>query len=515
MDKPVALPKRASGILLHPTSLAGRHGIGDLGQPAYRFANFLAACDQSFWQVLPLGPPAYGNSPYQCLSSMAGNPLLVSLEILVEEGWLSQSDLKGAPRFPEGIVDFGKVIPFKQNLLKKAARNFAREASGSGESAFEEFCLSKKNWLDLFAEFMALKDANGGAAWTEWKRRSHPDSPDVYAHKFIQFKFFEQWHSLRNYCHDRGIEIIGDVPIFVAHDSVDVWANPEVFDLDKDGNQRAVAGVPPDYFSATGQLWGNPLYRWDVLARNNYAWWTERVRAAFELVDVVRLDHFRGFEKYYAVPAAATTAIDGKWLPGPGSALFEALEESLGALRIIAEDLGFITPEVERLREQFGFPGMRVLQFAFGNDSQADKFKPYNYEKNCVVYTGTHDNDTAVGWFASSGARDSTRTADQIRAERQFALDYLNSDGRQIHWDFIRAALSSVANTAIIPLQDVLGLGSEARMNLPASIGNNWTWRIQKEQLKPEMGERLLKMTKIYGRSREKRETGKQIFATD
>lgn len=497
------LARRGSGILLHPTSLPSRFGIGDLGKSAYQFADFLAATGQSFWQILPLGPPGYGNSPYQCLSSMAGNPLLVSLEKLAEEGWILKEELKQAPPFPDASVDFDKVIPFKQQRLKKAAQTFAKKASKDKIAEFKDFCSSKEAWLDPFAEFMAFKDANRGVAWTQWKKRSHPDPADVQVHKFTQFKFFQQWNELKQYCHQHGIVIIGDVPIFVAHDSVDVWADPELFNLDADGNPRTVAGVPPDYFSATGQLWGNPLYRWELMAGSRYAWWIERVRATFEMVDLVRLDHFRGFEKYYAIPGGASTAIHGEWIEGPGAALLNALEEALGPLNFIAEDLGLITPEVEHLREQFGFPGMRILQFAFGNDSQADKFKPYNYVRNCVVYTGTHDNDTAVGWFAGEGKRDSTRTPEQVRAERQFALDYFGSDGREINWDFIRTALASVANTAIIPLQDILGLGSEARMNLPASIGNNWTWRFAEGQLKPEMGERLRRMTRIYGRWRD------------
>jgi 4-alpha-glucanotransferase len=437
---------------------------------------------------------------------MAGNPLLISLEALVEEGWLSGADLKGAPLFPENFVDFESVIPFKQRVLRKAAETFAGKTSGTSRAEFEKFCSAREAWLDSFAQFMALKDANGGVSWTQWKRRSDADPRDVHVHKFIQFKFFQQWSALKQYCHARSIEIIGDVPIFVAHDSVDVWANPNLFDLDGDGNPQTVAGVPPDYFSATGQLWGNPLYRWEAMAKDEYSWWIDRVRASFEMADIVRLDHFRGFEKYYAIPGGATTAIHGKWMQGPGADLFHALIKALGTLNIIAEDLGLITPEVEELRERFGFPGMRILQFAFGNDSQADKFKPYNYVSNCVAYTGTHDNDTAVGWFSSEGKGDSTRTQQQVRAERQFAMEYLNSDGREINWDFIRTVLASVANTAIIPMQDILGLGSEARMNLPASIGNNWTWRFQEGQLKTEMGERLRKMTKIYGRWPEKGE---------
>ncbi len=492
--------RRLSGILLHPTCLPGRHGIGDLGECAYRFADFLRDHGQSLWQVLPLGPPGYGDSPYQCFSSRAGNPLLISLELLAREGWIERAELDRAPRFPKSFVEFGSVIPFKMLLLKKAARAFFSGAPIEQRSRFEAFCVQRATWLNSFAEFMALKDANDGVSWTQWKRKSDPDPTDVQAHKFIQYQFFRQWGALKLYANERGIQLIGDIPIFVAHDSADVWANPEIFDLHPDGSPRAVAGVPPDYFSETGQLWGNPLYLWDVLAETGYQWWIDRVHTTLELVDLARLDHFRGFEKYYEVPGGATTAIDGRWVEGPGDALFAALEEALGKLPFIAEDLGFITPEVDALRDRWGFPGMRVLQFAFGNRSPDDSFKPYNFIRNCVVYTGTHDNDTTVGWLTAFGTGNSTRTDEQVCAEREFALRYLNSDGSEIHWDLIRVALASVAATAIIPLQDVLGLGSEARINLPARAENNWRWRFLQEQLRTELGAKLLELTDIYGR---------------
>ncbi|MBI4455558.1 MAG: 4-alpha-glucanotransferase [Acidobacteria bacterium] len=500
MDTP--LWKRASGVLLHPTSLPGPHGIGDLGESAYQFVDFLAAAGQSFWQLLPLGPPGYGHSPYQCLSSMAGNPLLLSLDTLAQEGWLSPADLQSRALWRDSFVDFGRMIPFKWRLLKKAAAAFAKNASPEQRSEFGKFCIEKRAWLEPYARFMALKEANEGLPWTEWAHRSDPDPAEMREHEFIQFEFFRQWRELKEYCNRCGIRIIGDLPIFVAPDSVDVWANPELFDLDAHGRPRVIAGVPPDYFSASGQLWGNPLYRWDVHEQTGYAWWIERVRTTLEMVDVIRLDHFRGFEKYYEIPAGAANAIEGRWVEGPGEKLFNALQSSLGALPVIAEDLGVITPEVEALRERFGFPGMRILQFAFSNECPEDIFKPYNHVKNCVVYTGTHDNDTVVGWFTSPGTGDSTRTADQVRAEREFALRYLNSDGGEIHWDFIRLALASVASTAIFPLQDVLGLGSEARMNLPASTGRNWTWRFQPKQLKPKLAERLRLLSGTYGRCR-------------
>lgn len=492
--------KRRSGILLHPTSLPGRHGIGDLGKAAHRFVDFLAESGQRLWQILPLGPPGYGNSPYQCISSAAGNPLLVSLEQLAEEGWILWSDLDGMPEFPADRVDFAAVIPFKWRFLRKAAQNFEASASETQRAEFEAFCRESDRWLRRFSEFAALREANGAAAWTRWDNRVEPDSLEIRVQKFIQFQFSRQWASVRSHCREHGIDIIGDIPIFVAHDSADVWADPALFDLDEEGNGRTVAGVPPDYFSATGQLWGNPLYRWEAHERTGFAWWIERMRSTLALVDIVRIDHFRGFEKYYEIPGAARNAIEGRWLEGPGDRFFAALEKALGKPPVIAEDLGLITPEVHALRDRWGFPGMRVLQFAFGNESPTDPFKPHNFIPNCVVYTGTHDNDTTPGWFASSAERDSTWTVEQRKAEREFAMRYMNSDGREIHFDFIRTALSSVADTAIFPLQDALGLGSEARMNLPGTERGNWEWRFRADQLSVEIASRLRRLSKTYGR---------------
>ena len=492
--------KRASGILLHPTSLPGDYGIGDLGSAAYRFVDFLTASGQTLWQILPLGPPGYGNSPYQCLSSMAGNPLLLSLQSIAEQGWIDETVMRAAPEFPEHRVDFGALIPFKWKILKSAAKAFLQDRASPRRQEFEDFRFRHREWLDGFAQFMALKDANQGAAWPDWKQRLDPDPDEVLAHKFIQFEFFRQWGALKRYANERGIPIIGDLPIFVAHDSSDVWANKILFDLQRDGSPRTIAGVPPDYFSATGQRWGNPLYRWDVMAATGHRWWIERMRATLAMVDIVRLDHFRGFEKYYEIPGTAATAETGRWVEGPGSNLFAALERALGKLPVIAEDLGFITPEVEALRDQWGFPGMRVLQFAFDTEFGSDSFKPHNYIRNCVVYTGTHDNDTTVGWFTSLNSGQSTLTAEQVQTERDFALRYLHSDGSEIHWDFIRAALASVANLAIIPMQDLLGLGSAARMNLPASSENNWGWRFRASDLKPELASRLRTLALLYGR---------------
>ena len=472
-----------------------------MGPWAYRFVDFLAESAQSVWQILPLGPPGLGNSPYMCYSSMAGNPLLISVERLAEEGWISRSDLEPALHVPADRVDFGAVSRFKWAILRKAARAFFDRCSERQRNDFDSFCRQKRPWLDKCAAFASLKEANGGLPWPEWSAAIAADGAEVITQKFVQYEWFRQWHALRSYCRERGIEIIGDLPIFVAHNSDDVWANPRLFDLDETGHPRTIAGVPPDYFSATGQCWGNPLYRWDVMEQTGYAWWIERIRSMLELVDVIRVDHFRGFEKYWEIPGNAKTAERGRWVDGPGDRFFAALEQALGRLPFIAEDLGYITPEVHALRDRWGFPGMRVLQFAFGHESADDPFKPYNFIRNCVVYTGTHDNDTTLGWFNDQGSASSTRSADAITAERDFVLRYLGTDGSEIHWDFIRLAMSSVADIAIFPMQDVLGLGAEARMNLPASMESNWVWRFTEGQLRPEHSARLKQFSRNYGRN--------------
>ncbi len=503
---------RASGILLHPTSLPGGFGTGDLGGGAYRFADFLVSTEQHLWQMLPLGPTGYGDSPYQCLSVFAGNPLLISLEKLVEEEFLEPADLEDVPSFSEGSVDYGQVIRFKLPLLRRSFETFRRKAGATERDRFEGFCQQTASWLDTYSLFMALKEANGLSAWNTWEeniRKRQPEAlrlwskklnQEIQCHKYRQYQFFKQWSGLKKYCNERGIRLIGDMPIFVALDSAEVWSHPEMFYLDASGKPTVVAGVPPDYFSKTGQLWGNPLYRWDVMAEDGYAWWIERFKATRALVDIIRLDHLRGFEKYWEIPGTDTTAMNGQWVPGPGAALFKALQDALGALPIIAEDLGVITPEVDALRDQFGFPGMRVLQFAFGNDPKADDYKPHNYPRNCVVYTGTHDNDTTIGWFRGGEIDHTTQSKKQRDKERQLALKYLGTDGREINWDFIRLALMSVADTAIIPMQDVLGLDSEARMNLPASIKGNWRWRFTFDMLTNEIKDRLRELTVLYGR---------------
>jgi 4-alpha-glucanotransferase len=491
------LDTRQSGILLHPTSLPGPHGIGDLGPAAYRFVDFLAASGQRLWQVLPLGPTGYGNSPYQSPSGQAGNAALVDLGALAAEGWLSEAELAPLTRLPTRRIAFGRLLPLKHQLLARAARAFFKGGSGEQRAAFEGFAGEAQGWLEDYATFMALKEAHGGAAWTEWSGTT-PDPDRMAAHRFAQFQFFRQWDALRAYAGQRGIGIIGDLPLYVAHDSVEVWRSRELFELDPSGRPRVVAGVPPDYFSETGQLWGNPIYRWEAMERDGFRWWIERMRRTLRLVDVVRLDHFRGLEAYYQIPGGATDARQGHWVKGPGERLLGALRHGLGRLPFIAEDLGVITPEVRALRDRFDLAGMRILQFAFGNDDGADSFKPHNYVPHTVAYTGTHDNDTTRGWFrAESG---STRSAEQACREREFALRYLGSDGREIHWDFIRAVLASVARTAIVPLQDVMGLGSSARLNLPGSTEGNWEWRFTAPQLVPALSERLCGLARLYGR---------------
>src|SRR5918997_655012 len=474
---------RASGVLLHPTSLPGRFGIGDIGPAAYEFVDFLAGAGQTYWQIMPLGPTGYGDSPYQSFSAFAGNPLLVSPERLREDGLLTEDDLKGVPELPFDRVDFERVIDAKRDLLQIAFDNYRAEDSRLRDE-YAGFLNYASAWLDDWALFAALKDEHKGASWHTWQpglaRRDRAAldyareafSERIAAHKFFQFVFFYQWFHLKKHCAARGVKLVGDMPIFVAHNSADVWSRPELFQLNEDGSPRVVAGVPPDAFSETGQLWGNPLYDWDAMRRDNFKWWAERVRSTLSLVDVVRVDHFRGFAAYWEVPADHETAERGRWVNAPGRELFDSLRGARGALPIIAEDLGTITPDVHKLRDDFGFPGMRVLQFAFGGDPD-DTHLPHNYARNTVVYTGTHDNDTTRGWFA---ARSDERAGgdEALGRERENALKYLGTDGREIHWDFIREAFKSVADTAVVPAQDLLGLGSDARMNTPASAEGNW-----------------------------------------
>jgi len=488
---------RKSGVLLHPTSLPGPGGIGCLGSEARRFVDFLRKAGQSLWQVLPLGPTAYGNSPYMCYSAFAGNPLLIDLERIAAEGDLGRESLRDD--FPADAVDYPGIEAYKTDALRKAARAFLDGPVSPGKQEFWHFC-DTTPWLHDFALFMALKGHFQGKRWCDWPREIAGRDPAalekvsqvvgqrIGEEKYVQWQFFRQWRELRGYANRQGVSIFGDIPIFVAYDSADVWANPGLFLLDGKGSPTVVAGVPPDYFSKTGQLWGNPLYDWEEMARQGYAWWIERVRACLDLCDLVRIDHFRGFAACWEVPAGEKTAVRGNWVAGPGEALFSALEGALGKLPLVAEDLGVITPDVEALRDRFSLPGMRILQFAFASGPD-NPYLPHNHMRNSVVYTGTHDNDTTAGWFASLSQR-----------EKKRVLTYLDSDGEDIVRDMIRAALSSVADTAVVPLQDVLGLPGETRMNRPGSSSGNWAWRYRKGALTAGIARNLREMTELFGR---------------
>lgn len=483
---------RAAGLLLHPTSLPGPGGIGDFGPDAHRFVQWLADSGMKIWQVLPLGPTGYGDSPYQCFSAFAGNPLLIHVP-----------DFSAPAHAPEHTVDFGTVIPAKQAALAAWLDTLPFD------HAMQQF-VHEQPWLPDYALFMALKQAHGGVAWTHWDagaRQRDAAAMDAWRARLApaveryckeQYVFFAQFQALRRACRERGIALMGDIPIYVAHDCADVWANPSLFQLHDDGTLKVQAGVPPDYFSETGQLWGNPLYDWERMQAGGFRWWIARMRAGLQLFDLVRLDHFRGFEAYWEIPGSAPTAVHGRWVNGPGAALFSALTDALGPLPIVAENLGLITPGVESLREQFGYPGMAILQFAF--DGQDSNFIPHRYVRDLVVYTGTHDNDTTMGWWHSTGEGDSTRSAETVAREKAFARRYLDTDGTEMHWTLIRASLASVANTVLVPMQDVLGLGSEARMNLPGRQAGNWGFRFTWAQLTPAITERLHELTATYDR---------------
>jgi len=503
---------RASGILLHPTCLPGPFGVGDFGSEAFAFVDFLRDAGQRLWQVLPLNPTGYGDSPFQCFSAHAGNHLLISIEKLKDKGILDAADVRDQPRFPEDEVDFERAIEWKAVRLKKAASRFLSGAMGTDRRAFDDFCSGNAAWLDDYSIFMACKEEHGNVAWNHWPNdlaRRLPASLNaardrlkdaMLAVQYWQFEFFQQWRELRAYAAKTGIRVIGDIPIYVALDSSDVWTNREYFCLAEDGQPVKIAGVPPDYFSATGQRWGNPIYQWERLRQTGYRWWIDRFRSALRLYDAVRIDHFRGFEAYWEISGGATTALNGRWVKGPGAELFSALERALGKLPIIAENLGVITPEVEAMRKLFGYPGMAILQFAFGNDPQGPSFRPHNYSRELAAYTGTHDNDTTVGWWSSSGANDSTRTLEDVAKEHAFASAYLNLGEEPIHWAMIRAVAASVADLAIIPLQDVLGLGSQARMNLPGTPKGNWRWRFRRNALTSEIARRLRELVVLYDR---------------
>jgi 4-alpha-glucanotransferase len=510
--------RRSSGVLLHPTSLPGGYGIGDLGSAAIEFVDLLASAKQHLWQVLPLGPTGYGDSPYQCFSAFAGNTLLISPERLIEDGLLTEAEAKAgagaALTRATNSVDFPAVIAHRQSLWPRVLDRFESAATGALRGRFERFCAAQAGWLNEYALFMSVKTAHGQAPWTSWDqdiaqrdpaaiaRWSERCAREIRQHQLTQFLFFEQWLRIREACHARSIQIMGDLPIFVAHDSADVWSRQDLFRLDANGSPQVVAGVPPDYFSATGQLWGNPHYRWGDIAAAGYTWWIERFRALLTLVDAIRIDHFRGFEAAWEVAAGSPTAVNGEWVKGPGAALFEAVRSvlKLEQLPLVAENLGVITPAVEALRQQFGLPGMAILQFAFGTDPQAPDFRPHNYPHNLAVYTGTHDNDTTVGWWTGETGH-STRSDEDITSERDYVRRYLALEDHPIHWAFIRAVMASVADTAIVPVQDLLGLGSEARMNRPGIASGNWRWRLMPGQLTQDVMRRLGEMADTYERS--------------
>lgn len=495
--------KRKSGILLHPTSLPGKFGIGTFGKEAYAFVDFLIRSGQSLWQICPLGHTGYGDSPYQCFSAFAGNPLLIDLEILTQKNLLTQKEII-PPLFPEDSVDYGEVIKWKFPILEKAFENFSKNANITDNAKFNNFIIKNNDWLDDYALFMSLKDEFNGKSWFTWDENIRMRKPEalkyykekladkVRFYKFLQYEFSEQWLALKAYANRNFIQIIGDIPLYIAADSSDAWASPELFLLDdKTGYPLKVAGVPPDYFSATGQLWGNPIYRWDYMKADGFSWWVKRVEANLRLADILRLDHFRGLCAFWQVPYGEETAINGEWKEAPGNELFETLQNTFGNIPILAEDLGVITKDVTVLREKYNLPGMKILQFAFDSQESSSKnFLPHVYEKNYAVYTGTHDNDTVHGWY--NAAKD----IDKMTADKYLGI----TDKKNLHFNFIKAAWASTANLAITPMQDLLGKSSDARMNLPGSASGNWQWRFNWKDLKPEHEQFLFEITSLYER---------------
>lgn len=493
---------RLSGILLHPTSLPSPYGIGDLGKEAYEFIDFLKRAKQHLWQILPLTPTGFGDSPYQSFSAFAGQPLLISPEHLTELGLLEAEELCDCPKGIEEQVDYAHIIPWKNKILQLAFSRFEEKMTTKWRAEYEAFLQENKFWLEDYALYMACKDMHEGRDWLSWEEEYRVPTAQVKAklsaqletevqyYYFVQFIFYQEWTELKAYANQNEIEIIGDIPLFVSLDSADVWANQELFQLDTKGFPTVVAGVPPDYFCAKGQLWGNPLYDWDRHKVEGYSWWISRVRHQLKLSDYLRIDHFRGLESYWAVTAGEETAMNGKWIPGPREELFSAIEKELGEnLPIIAEDLGLITPEVHALRKKLGFPGMRILQFAFDSEEEST-YLPHRFDTtNCVCYTGTHDNNTTRGWYTNA----SEYSKDKVRC-------YMNTDGNHIHWDFIRTCLGTIADYAIFPMQDVLGVGEEGRMNTPGVGMNNWTWRYRKGVLSEQLADALATTTKLYGR---------------
>jgi 4-alpha-glucanotransferase len=498
---------RRSGILLHPTSLPGPHGSGDFGPAAYHFVDWLVAAGQRLWQVLPLTPIGPGNSPYASVSAFAGSPWLVALEPLIDKGWIEAADAATGSSLPRSHVDFERTVPWRMARLREAFSRFTGMASDDDRLALATFCAAEAGWLDDYALFMALDGHHQRQQiwnWTDWETGCAQRDPTALTAArvqwkaeigfwcFVQWCFFTQWRALKRYANERDVQLVGDLPIFVAHHSADCWARPDLFLLDAEGEPSVVAGVPPDYFSATGQRWGNPLYDWPAMQQEGFAWWIARMRHELARADVVRIDHFRGFAAYWEIPASAPTAVDGRWVPAPGPALFAALQEALGPLPVIAEDLGVITPDVEALRDGCGFPGMKILQFAFSGDA-THAFLPHNYPVHCAAYSGTHDNDTALGWYEAAPGH-----------ERRYAEVYLDTDGTDIHWAMIRAICGSVAQLAVYPMQDVLGLGTEHRMNTPGRL-DCWSWRFGWEQVGGSPAPRLAALSAAFGRAPDQR----------
>ncbi|MEW6507049.1 MAG: 4-alpha-glucanotransferase [Bacteroidota bacterium] len=494
--------ERSAGILLHPTSLPGKFGIGDLGPEAYNFADFMKSAGQTLWQVFPLGPTGYGDSPYQSFSTFAGNPLLVSPELLFRDGLLDKSDLENPPAFDPHKIDFGKLIGYKTSLLRKAYEKFLRMNHNIDDEC-GDFCKHNSFWLEDYSLFMAVKSYHNGIAWLQWaediafRKESAVKSwkekliKDVNYNKFVQYVFNKQWKKLKEYTHNAGIKIIGDLPIFIAYDSSDLWSNKEQFTVRENGSLEFVAGVPPDYFSETGQLWGNPLYKWKVMEKDNFCWWQKRISKLLELVDIIRIDHFRGLDAYWEIPGEADTAINGRWVKAPGEKLFNTIKKNLGDVPIVAEDLGVITSSVETLRDKFEFPGIKILQFAFGENMEK-KFLPHNHIKNCIIHTGSHDNETTRGFFESEKKKGS--------GIYEWAQNYLNYYGDNIVFELIKTAYASVSNIVVIPMQDILNLGNEARMNIPSTLGGNWVWRFTWDQISENLAATYKELTVLYER---------------
>lgn len=496
---------RKCGVLLHPTSLPSKYGIGDLGYNAYEFIDFLSSSKQKLWQVLPLNPTGYGESPYQGLSAFAGNPLLICLDKLISIGLLDEQDISNIPTFDEDKIQFSEVKEFKNKLFKRAFTRFKEQEKNI---AYINFIKENNYWLEDYTFFAALKEYFNSLPWNQWEKpiaAREKEAVEYYRkmlkekieyHIFLQYTFFTQWMALKRYANDKGIRIIGDLPIYVSYDSSDTWARPELFKLDALGNPTVVSGVPPDYFSETGQLWGNPIYNWNVMEKDNYQWWKERFKALLKITDIIRIDHFRGFEAYWEVPAEEKTAINGQWVKAPGDKLFSNIQEHLGQLPIIAEDLGVITSEVNELKDKFNFPGMKVLHFTL-QSKEIEQFSPYHFDKNTVVFTGTHDNDTTLGWYKKL-LEENSETLEILKKYFHFNK---NMPEKEVCWRFIEIAYQSPSNTAIIPLQDVLCLGSNARMNYPGTVGGNWSWRFKKDSITKDIEEKLHHLAEFYSRT--------------